>query len=87
MLWIYHSVTVSNKVFNYFLFVYLPVKISAPAYSPLKRGSQGPQGTGTVPGPRGRGQPLPVVTPRAPDVTVRGPGDGTSPTVSLQSKF
>ncbi|XP_033624348.1 neogenin-like isoform X9 [Asterias rubens] len=52
------------------------VKIQAPSYSPLKRNTQ--PGVARV-----RAQPLPVVTPRAPDVTYRGIGDGTSPGVSL----
>ncbi|XP_071789268.1 uncharacterized protein [Asterias amurensis] len=52
------------------------VKIQAPSYSPLKRNAQ--PGVARV-----RAQPLPVVTPRAPDVTYRGVGDGTSPGVSL----
>ncbi|XP_072028791.1 uncharacterized protein [Amphiura filiformis] len=57
------------------------VKMNAPTYSPLKKTQAG---FGTA--PRGRGQPLPVVTPRAPDVTVtRGPGGGTSPTSSART--
>ncbi|XP_072173915.1 uncharacterized protein [Diadema setosum] len=48
------------------------VRITAPTYSPLKRGQPGPPG-------RGRSQPMPVITPKAPDVTYRGVGDGNSP--------
>ncbi|XP_038078549.1 neogenin-like isoform X5 [Patiria miniata] len=54
------------------------VKIQAPAYSPLKRNQQA--GVARV-----RHQPLPVVTPRAPDVTYRGVGDGTSPGAANRS--
>ncbi|XP_022084069.1 neogenin-like isoform X5 [Acanthaster planci] len=54
------------------------VKIQAPAYSPLKRNQQA--GVARV-----RHQPLPVVTPRAPDVTYRGVGDGTSPGTANRS--
>ncbi|XP_063952034.1 uncharacterized protein LOC129255673 [Lytechinus pictus] len=47
------------------------VRITAPTYSPLKRGQPGPG--------RGRAQPMAVITPKAPDVTYRGVGDGNSP--------
>eukprot|EP00057_Strongylocentrotus_purpuratus_P020920 XP_011675394.1 PREDICTED: neogenin isoform X3 [Strongylocentrotus purpuratus] len=47
------------------------VRITAPTYSPLKRGQPGPG--------RGRAQPMAVITPKAPDVTYRGIGDGNSP--------